>query len=67
MKLFRKWIISQAPVWAKEFLQSEIEKLRRENERLKEENKTLNVYIEGLENGIRAQRRIVIYGGGEKK
>lgn len=67
MKLFRKWFISQAPVWAKAFLQSEIEQIRRENDRLKAENKALNAYIDGLENGIRGQRRIVIYGGGEKK
>lgn len=67
MKRIKQWIISMAPVWAKECLQAENAKLRKENERLKAKNEALSAYIEGLENGIRAQRRIVIQTGGNKE
>lgn len=68
MKKIKRWLIEQAlPIWARD-------QLMKENERLNEEIRKLCVtiaekdaYIEGLEHGIRAQRRIVINAGEVKK
>ncbi len=68
MKRFRSWIINKAlPIYARESLQTEITKLREENERLRAKLDRLNAYINGLEAGIKAQRRIIINTGGEGK
>lgn len=44
----------------------ENEVLKAEIARLKAENDRLNAYLDGLEDGIRAQRRIIINNGVKK-
>ncbi len=64
MKKLRNWIINKAlPIYARESLQTEIARLRKENEQLRIKVGRLNAYIDGLEDGIKAQRRIVINTG----
>ena len=61
MKKIKKWLIGRfLPVWAKETLLKEYEKLLRENVVLKARLKEQEAYIDGLEMGIRNQRRIII-------
>ena len=68
MKKLRNWIINRAlPIYARESLQAEIVRLRKENERLQIKMDRLSAYIDGLETGIKAQRRIIIHTGGEEK
>lgn len=62
MKKWKKWLICRfLPLWAREELLGENERLRRENEALKSKIQRLSAYIDGLETGIRNQRKIVIY------
>lgn len=66
VKKFRKWIIDQfLPAWAKDGVYRENEDLRAEVARLSAELRERNAYIDGLERGIRAQRRITINAGGK--
>jgi hypothetical protein len=68
MMKIKRWLIERIlPVWAREALMAEIERLKESNRQLAEERDRLNAYIEGLEAGIRAQRRIVINNGEMKK
>ena len=68
IKRLKRWLIERIlPVWAREELMAEIEKLKESNQQLAAERDRLNAYIEGLEAGIRAQRRIVINNGEMKK
>ena len=69
MKKIKHWLIERIlPIWARETLLSEIDSLNKKVEELKQEIMRKNAYIDGLENGIRSQRRIVINAtGGEKK
>lgn len=61
MKRFRIWLIEKfLPAWAKDSVYRENLALREEIVRIKAENARLNAYIDGLEDGIRTQRRIVI-------
>ncbi len=68
MKRFRNWIINKVlPIYARERLQTEIDRLKWENDQLRAKVDRLNAYIDGLEAGIKAQRRIIINAGGEGK
>lgn len=69
MKKIKRWLIERIlPVWAREELMAEIGNLEKQNDALRHQLALRNEYISGLENGIRAQRRIVINTtGGEKK
>lgn len=69
MSKLKHWLIERIlPVWAREELMGEIEKLQKQNEALRHELALRNEYISGLECGIRSQRRIIINtSGGEKK
>lgn len=61
MMRIKLWLINKIlPVWAKEGLLRDNERLTKENQKLKAENDQLNAYIAGLEAGIKAQRRVVI-------
>ena len=68
MKKIRTWLIERfLPAWAKETVLKENEELRKENADLQQQISELNFYIDGLETGIRAQRRIIITTGGVQK
>lgn len=68
IKKFIQWLIERIlPVWARKELLDEIQRLIKENEALRHKIALQDEYISGLESGMRAQRRIVIYTGGEKK
>lgn len=61
MKRFRQWLICTfLPAWAKDSVYRENEELKAEIARLKNRLAEQGSYIEGLERGMRAQRRIVI-------
>ena len=68
IKRLKHWLIERIlPVWAREELLVEINRLKEENASLRHELALREEYINGLENGIRAQRRIVINTGEVKK
>ena len=68
MRKLKEWLIkSFLPVWAKETVLEELKKERQKNEILQQEKARLEAYIRGLEAGVRAQRRIVIYPGSERR
>ena len=61
MKKIKNWLIKRIlPIWAREQLMKENEELRREIEDLRMRLKRKDEYIDGLTDGIRAQRRIII-------
>lgn len=67
IKKFKKWLISEfLPAYAKDTLLREAEKLAAENAELRHQIAERNAYIDGLERGIRNQRRIIINTGGQK-
>ena len=68
IKKFRHWLIERfMPVYLRESLLEENRRLEEQNKELKVHIEKLNAYIDGLENGIKAQRRIVINTGEVKK
>lgn len=68
MKRIKLWLINRVlPVWAKEELLRENKQLREKLQERETHIKQLNAYIDGLEAGIKAQRRIVINAGEVKK
>lgn len=68
MKKLKKWLIDTfLPAWAKVQLLEELRKKEKEIQELKDENEWLRAYIDGLQWGIRSQRRIVINTGEVKK
>ena len=68
MRKFRSWIINKfLPAWAKEFVYQENERLRDEIIRLNSAIAERDAYIDGLERGIRSQRRIIINTGGKQQ
>lgn len=73
IKKFKNWLINNwlinnfLPIWAREQMIEENRKLMEENLKLKGQIERLNAYIDGLETGIKSQRRIVINTGGVKK
>ena len=61
MKKIKNWLVSEfLPIWAKAAMQEE-------NQQLKHQIARLNAYIDGLEAGIKSQRRIIINTAGEAK
>ena len=63
---FRVWLADRfLPTWAREELLGEIARLNDETERLRQRLRERDAYIDGLESGIRSQRRIVINTGKE--
>lgn len=63
---FRVWLADRfLPTWAREELLGEIARLTDEAQRMREQLRERDAYINGLEAGIRSQRRIVINTGKE--
>lgn len=61
----KKWLIdSFLPMWAKETVLSENRRLKREMRKLEQECEKMRAYINGLEFGVRAGKRITIHNGG---
>lgn len=68
IKKIKHWLIERIlPVWAREQLLAEIRRLEEKNRQLREENIQLGSYIDGLETGIKSQRRIIINTGEVKQ
>lgn len=65
MKRIKQWLINHfLPMWAKEMVLDDNRKLLKEVESLRLQLMQKKAYIAGLEDGIRAQRRIIINTGG---
>jgi len=63
----KKWLMEHfLPMWAKETLLEDNKALRREIKALRQENRELTAYLRGLEQGVKAMRKISIYTGGER-
>lgn len=66
MTKFKSWLVREfLPAYAKQTLLEENERLKAETLELKATIAEQSAYIDGLQAGIRAQRRIVINTGGE--
>ena len=64
MKAFKLWLVDKIlPVWAKAELMRQIKALEEQEIKIRE----LNAYADGLEMGLRSQRRIVINNRAEDK
>ena len=62
----KKWLTDRfLPMWAKETVLSENHRLKRQLRAVEKENQRLQAYIQGLETGIRAAKRISIHTGGQ--
>lgn len=67
LKDIRTWIVDRfLPAYAKETVLRENKHLKAEIDRLKAGIRERDAYIDGLERGIRAQRRIIIKTGEDK-
>lgn len=63
----KKWLIDRfLPMWAKETVLSDNRDLKRQVRLLQQENERMKAYIQGLEAGIRAGKKITIQSGGGK-
>lgn len=68
IKRIKMWFFNRfLPMWAKETILADYQKLCKENERLVQDLAQKNAYIDGLQVGMRAQRRIIINNTGEVK
>lgn len=68
MSKVKRWLIEKIlPIWAKKDLLKEIDRLQQVNREQEIHIKQLDAYIDGLEYGVRNQRRIVINNGEVKK
>ena len=61
MRKIRDWIVNTfLPAYAKQTILAENAKLKAENAQLRARLREQEAYIDGFEDGIRAQRRVVI-------
>ena len=64
MRKLRTWLLERfLPAWAKDSVLRENQELRVKLDAQAQEIRELNAYIDGLETGVRAMRRIVIQSG----
>lgn len=64
MRKLRAWLLERfLPAWAKDSVMRENQKLRKKMDEQDQEIRELNAYIDGLETGMRAMRRVVIQNG----
>ncbi len=62
----KKWLTDRfLPMWAKETVLAENRQLKRTIRHLEQENEKLNAYIQGMQTGIRAGRKITVHNGGQ--
>lgn len=55
----KKWLLERfLPMWAKETVFADNRRLHRENRALQQKVKLLESYIDGIETGLRAARKI---------
>lgn len=60
----KKWFLERfLPMWAKETVFADNRQLRRDNRQLKQKVQLLESYIEGIQTGLRAARKV---SGGNK-
>lgn len=63
----KKWLIDRfLPMWAKETVLMDNRRLKRELRQNQQEMEKMKMYIQGLETGMRAVKRITIQTGGSK-
>jgi len=63
--MIKKWLIDGfLPMWAKETVLAENRRLKHQVEVLKQDNQEIRAYIDGMEAGIRAGKKITINTGG---
>lgn len=63
----KKWLIDKfLPMWAKETVLHDNRRLKRQLRQSQQEMEKMKLYIQGLETGIRAGKRITIHTGGSK-
>ena len=68
IRKFKAWLWETfLPIWAKESRLKANQKLAKQNKALLDELARLNAYVDGLEAGVKAQRRIIINNGGARK
>lgn len=61
MSKFKTWLLERfLPAWAKESVYQDNKKLLAQLERQQQELRELHAYIDGLEAGLRALRRVTI-------
>ena len=61
MRAFKLWLVNKIlPIWAKAELMRQIEALEKKVREQEVKIRELNAYADGLEMGLRCQRRIVI-------
>jgi len=66
IKRFYTWLrLRFLPEWARRQLMEENQRLVRQLAELQQENQRLESYIEGMQDGLRRQRRVIIYNQGE--
>ena len=67
-KKIKQWFYDRfLPMWAKEAILADYRRLERDYKELEQELQRLKAYKEGMETGMRAQRRIIINTTGEVK
>lgn len=68
IRKFKAWLWETfLPIWAKESLLKENQRLTEQNKALQDELARINAYVDGLEAGVKVQRRIIINNGGARK
>lgn len=68
MNKIKNWLINRfLPMWAKETVLRDLKSTKDENEVLRQKIAELEAYIQGIQAGMKNQRRIVINTGEVKK
>ena len=63
----KKWLCDRfLPMWAKETVLSDNRRLKRQVRALEQEINEMKAYIQGMETGIRAGKRVTIHAGGSQ-
>ena len=61
----KKWLTERfLPMWAKETVLADNQRLRKENAALRQKLQNRDAYIQGMQEGLRSGKRIQIYNRG---